>query len=116
MDSKEVSVLSTAAGVSPLKAAKRYSKEEKNKKEIPMPAAFFLYNKNMGGVDVHDQYCSKVFPSMRSKKWTFAVFIRMIQSSLSNAAILANAVRKNEAKKSLKDCYECCLRLSTEKM
>lgn len=103
MDSKEVSILSTAAGVSPLKTARRYSKKEKNKKEIPMPAAFLLYNKNMGGVDVHDQYCSKVFPTMRSKKWTFSIFVRLIQSSLTNAVILKNSVRQKEKKTSMKD-------------
>jgi len=59
-DSKEVSVLSTAAGIQPIKKAKRYSKEMKEKIDIVMPSAFSLYNKYMGGVDLHNQYCSKV--------------------------------------------------------
>jgi len=106
MDSKEVSILSTAAGVSPLKTARTQledaiRKKKKTKKE--MPAAFSVYNKNMGGVDVHDQYCSKAFPTMRSKKWTFSIFVRLIQSSLTNAIILANAVRQKEKKTSMKD-------------
>lgn len=87
MDSKEVSVLSTAAGVQPLKKARRYSKEEKGKVEIGMPHAFSIYNKYMGGVDLHDQYCSKVTPTMRSKKWTWSILLKLIQSSLSNAVI-----------------------------
>jgi len=69
MDSKVVSLLSTAAGSEPKKGVERYSKEKKKMVKIHMPAAFNIYNKFMGGVDIHDQYCSKILPSMRSKKW-----------------------------------------------
>lgn len=100
MDSKEVSLLSTAAGVTPLKEVKRYSKENKSKIDIPMPNAFSMYNKYMGGVDIHDQYCSSLLPSFRSKKWTWPVLLRLIQSSVTNAVLLSNAVRKNEKKAS----------------
>lgn len=100
MDSKEVSMLSTAAGVGSESSVKRYSKEMKKKVEIKMPLAFTTYNKYMGGVDIHDQYCSKASPSMKSKKWTFSVFIRMIESSITNAIILSNAVRPEATKKS----------------
>lgn len=103
MDSKEVSLLSSAAGVTPIKNVKRYSKEHRAKIDIPMPAAFSIYNKHMGGVDLHDQYCSKAFPSMRSKKWTFSIFLRLIQSSLSNAVIISNAVQTENKKTSMKD-------------
>lgn len=103
IDSKEVSILLTTAGVSPMKSVKRYSKEEKVKMDIQMPAAFSVYNKNMGEVDVHNQYCSKAFPAMRSKKWTYSIFIRLIQSSLTNAVILSNAVRVDKKKMSMKD-------------
>ncbi|XP_066598905.1 piggyBac transposable element-derived protein 3-like [Prorops nasuta] len=100
MDSKEVSMLSTAAGVGSESSVKRYSKELKKKVEIKMPLAFTTYNKYMGGVDIHDQYCSKASPSMKSKKWTFSVFLRMIESSIANAIILSNAVRPEKTKKS----------------
>lgn len=103
MDSKEVSLLSTAAGVNPLKNVKRYSKEKKGKDDIPMPDAFSNYNKYMGGVDIHDQYCSALLPIFRSKKWTWVVLMRVIQSSIANAVILYNAVRENKKKMSAKD-------------
>lgn len=60
MDSKQVSVLSTAAGINALKPVKRYSGETRSKVDITMPGAFSFYNKYMGSVDIHDQYCSKV--------------------------------------------------------
>lgn len=68
MDSKKVFLLSTAAGVTPLSTMKRYSREAKEKLEIPFPNAFHLYNKYMGGVDLHDAHCNILQPSIRSKK------------------------------------------------
>lgn len=88
IDSKEVSILSTAAGASPIKPVKRYSKTDHERKEIGFPFAFSLYNKYMGGVDVHDFRCKKVSPSIRSRKWTYAIFVRIIQMSIANAVIL----------------------------
>jgi len=103
MDSKEVLVLSIAAGVQPIKKAKRYSKEMKEKIDIGMPSAFSLYNKYMGGVDLHNQYCSKVAPSIKSRKWTWPILMRLIQSSLSNGLILRNAVCKDKKKMTSKE-------------
>ncbi|XP_058801271.1 piggyBac transposable element-derived protein 3-like [Phymastichus coffea] len=90
MDSKPVSILSTVAGVEPLSSTKRYSKESKSKIEIPFPMANKLYNKHMGGVDLHDGHCSNLMPCLRAKKWTWAMFLRLIQSSLTNALVLHN--------------------------
>lgn len=90
MDSKPFSILSTAAGVEPLSSKKRYSKESKCKTEIPFPRAIQLYNKYMGGVDLHDGHCSNLMPCLRAKKWTWAIFLRLIQSSITNALVLHN--------------------------
>lgn len=92
MDSKPVSVLSTIAGVTPLSSVKRYSKEEKQKIDIPFPKAFTLYNKFMGGVDLYDAHCSNLMPCIRSKKWTWAILMRLVQSSITNATVLRNLV------------------------
>ncbi|XP_018395966.1 PREDICTED: piggyBac transposable element-derived protein 3-like [Cyphomyrmex costatus] len=103
MDSKEVSLLSTAAGVNPLRMMRRYSQEKRSKDDIAMPNAFANYNKHMGGVDTHDQYCSTLLPIFRSKKWTWVVLMRLIQSSISNAVILFNTVQESGKKASAKD-------------
>ena len=90
MDSKPVSLLSTAAGVEPLSTAKRYSKELKSKNDLPFPRAFTLYNKYMGGVDLHDGHCSNLMPCIRAKRWTWPMFLRLIQSSITNALVICN--------------------------
>lgn len=94
-DSKVVSILSTAASVEPLVPVSRYSKKDKRKIEIEFPQAFAVYNLNMGGVDLHDQHCSDLKIHVKGKKWTHAVFNRIIESSLSNAFIIWK-VCKNE--------------------
>lgn len=52
----------------------------------------------MGGVDKHDEHCSNLMPFIRSKKWTWAMLMRLIQSSLTNATVLYNIVREDEKK------------------
>jgi len=98
MDSKPVSIASTAAGITPLSTSKRYSSEARSKTEVLFPQAFHLYNKFMGGVDVHDGHCNNVLPSIRSKKWTWIVFMRLIQASITNALIIFNAAHDGNKK------------------
>ncbi|XP_043472006.1 piggyBac transposable element-derived protein 3-like [Leptopilina heterotoma] len=93
MDSTEVSLLSTAAGVSPIQNVKRYSKDKRSKDDIETPLAFAIYNKYMGGVDIHDQYCGTLLPIFKSKKWTWVILMRLVQSSIANAVILFNTVQ-----------------------
>ncbi|KAL7290369.1 hypothetical protein TKK_0016062 [Trichogramma kaykai] len=103
VDSKPVSILSTAAGITPLSSMKRYSKEQKNKLDLPFPQAFQFYNNNMGGVDLHDFHCSNAMPSIRSKKWTFVIFERLIKASIANATVLINMVSDTNKKIGTKD-------------
>lgn len=103
MDSKPVSVASTAAGITPLLPSKRYSSEARCKTDIPFPQAFHLYNKFMGGVDLHDGYCNNVLPSIRSKKWTWVVFLRFIQASITNSFVIFNAANDKKKKTAIKE-------------
>lgn len=102
-DSKLVSVLSTAAGVTPQTNVFRYNPDQKRKVNIPFPNAFSAYNKFMGGVDIHDMYCNRVLPIIRSKKWTWVIFMRIIQSSITNALVLWNTVCPRNKKYTIKD-------------
>ncbi|XP_066602450.1 piggyBac transposable element-derived protein 3-like [Prorops nasuta] len=77
-----------AAGVEPLLNVKRYSKSLQSKENILFPRAITLYNEFMGGVDMHDGHCSNLMPSIRAKKWTWPMFLRLIQSSLINALVI----------------------------
>jgi len=104
MDSKPVSVVSIAAGVTPLLPSKRYNSQERTKVEIFFPKAFHLYNKFMGGVDLHDGHCNNMLPNIRSKKWTWVVFReRLIQASIVNALVIFNAAGDGENKVGVKD-------------
>jgi len=47
----------------------------------------------MGGVDLHDSHCNYLLPSFRSKKWTWVIFERLIQSAVTNVNVLSNSVR-----------------------
>jgi len=95
-DSKNVSILSTAAGVSPQMPMKRYVKKEHAKKEVNFPNVFSKYNQFMGGVDLHDQHYNRLLPSIRSKKWTWIPFVRILQASATNATVLYNTVREKK--------------------
>lgn len=104
MDSKQVSIASTAAGTTPLLPSQRYSSEQRAKIDIEMPNAFHLYNRYMGGVDLHDGHCNNIMPSIRSKKWTWIIFIRLIQSAIVNSVVLFNAANKGKKKGSKEFC------------
>jgi len=99
IDSKQVSLLSTAAGVSPMTPMKRYSSNTKKRDEYLFPLAFCTYNKNMGGVHLHDYRCKRVPISINAKKWTWPIFCRIIQSSIVNAVVLWNECIEDENKK-----------------
>ncbi|XP_066599933.1 piggyBac transposable element-derived protein 3-like [Prorops nasuta] len=104
MDSKPVSILSTAAGATPIGPVLRRQKSLKDKRELDFPRAFLIYNKFMGGVDLHGQPCNKIEPIIRSKKWTWIIFIRLIQTSITNAVTEYNIANQGEGvKKSIKD-------------
>lgn len=90
MDSKQVSIASSATGVTPMLYLKRYSAKDHSKKSIPFPNAFHVYNRFMGGVDLHDSHCNNVHTFIRSKKWTHVVFIRLIQAAVTNALVIHN--------------------------
>ncbi|OXU31734.1 hypothetical protein TSAR_007911 [Trichomalopsis sarcophagae] len=98
MDSKPVSILSTTAGVHHTAPVDRYDKSEKLNKQLDFPRAFCAYNKNMGGLDIHDQHCNKVLPIFRSKKWTWVIFMRYIQMSITNATVLYNTATANKGR------------------
>lgn len=98
-DSKIVSILTTAVGVTPPAIVSRYNAKEKKRVDIYFPQGFKAYNKSMGGVDLHDQHCNDLRINVSSKKWTWAVFRRIIEASLSNAFVLWSLCVDDEIKK-----------------
>ena len=94
MDSKPVSVLSTEYGDEPKIEMERW--HEKSKQQILFPQAFSKYNTYIGGVDLHDQYCNALMPTICSKKWTWCLFLRLIQADLSNATVKKSFIQMRE--------------------
>ena len=97
-DSKVVSILSTAAGIEPFANVERYCKEEKKKTSIPFPQCFAVYNKYMGGVDLHDHYRHDLKINISSRRWTWQIFKFIIETALSNSVILWNSCNEKEKK------------------
>lgn len=95
-DSKAVSFLSTAAGVTTLQKVGRYEKKARKKVDVEVPAVFKLYNQHMGLVDLQDQHCSDLQIHIGGKKWTWVVLKRFIQMALSNSLILYNLINEKE--------------------
>ena len=75
---------------------KRFSAKEKTKVDSLFPKAFTLYKRYMGGVDLYDAYCSNLMPCIRAKKWTWGIFVRLIQSSLTNTTVLQNMAQEGK--------------------
>ncbi|XP_058802842.1 piggyBac transposable element-derived protein 3-like [Phymastichus coffea] len=103
MDSKPVSVLSTKYGDEPKVEVQRW--HESSKKSILFPQAFSMYNRYMGGVDLHDQHCNALTPTIKSKKWMWCLFVRLIQAALTNSTVIYNKLHP-ELPKGTKDLMQ----------
>lgn len=78
-------------------------KDEQCKKDNSFPIAFSVYNQFIGGADIHDMYCSRILPMIiRFKKWTWVIFMRIIQASITNALVFWNTVCSEDKKFSIK--------------
>ncbi|OXU23116.1 hypothetical protein TSAR_006640 [Trichomalopsis sarcophagae] len=62
----------------------------------------------MGGVDLHDQHCNALMPTIRSKKWTWCLVLRLIQASLANATVIYNKLHPDEKKGSKDIVQDVC--------
>ena len=50
----------------------------------------------MGVIDLHDLHCSNLMSFIRAKKWTWPMFLRFIQSSMTNATVIHNSVHEKK--------------------
>ena len=87
-DNRTVTMASNKHGVEPIQKASRWSKEEKKKVIVDMPASVDVYNRTMGGVDLHDQFVANYRVRIRSKKWWWPLFIWNINSAAVNAWLM----------------------------
>ena len=64
--------------------ANRWSKKERKRIEVPMPKPFKVYNAQMGGVDLFDQFVANYRVRIWSKKWWWPFFALTLNASVVN--------------------------------
>lgn len=84
-DNSIVNLVSNKVGVHPIQTARRWSRAEKKKVDVPQPFLIRHYNRTMGGVDRMDQNIEKYRVGIRSKKWWWSIFIYCIDLSVQQA-------------------------------
>ena len=87
-DNKSVTMMSNTHGVEPMQKVARWSRQEKKKVTVDMPYSVAVYNRTMGGVDLHDQFVASYRIRIRSKKWWWPLFNWTINSAVVNAWLM----------------------------
>ncbi|KAE8737607.1 hypothetical protein FOCC_FOCC016930, partial [Frankliniella occidentalis] len=78
LDNKPVHIVTTLSGVEPLGSVQRYDKKTKTRREVPIPNAVQLYNKSMGGVDLHDMLVELYRCPTRARRWYMSLISYML--------------------------------------
>lgn len=91
-DNKEVTIATNFDQIEPTHPVKRWRKgvQGKNKGEGPhvtvqQPNVLYNYNKNMGGVDLHDNAALNYRINIRSKKWYWPLWTNALNPAVVNA-------------------------------
>ena len=84
-DNAAVTLISSCHGVQPLGTAKRWSRKEKKRIEVPQPFVISQYNKFMIGVDRFDQNNNHLRIAVGGKKWYWPVTTWLLDTAVSNA-------------------------------
>ncbi|XP_036337526.1 piggyBac transposable element-derived protein 3-like, partial [Rhagoletis pomonella] len=84
-DNNMVCLISNFAGLAPIHAVKRYSRQQKKNIQVEQPHLINMYNANMGGVDRSDQNISLYRISIRGKKWYNCLLGHCIDMAIQNA-------------------------------
>lgn len=87
-DNKSVLLLSTCMGSEPVGTCKRWSKEKKEKIDVPQPAVVKAYNMHMGGIDLCDRFMAYYRCTLRTKKWPLRVFSHFIDLIIVNCWVM----------------------------
>ena len=70
-----VYTLQQISQILPLNNVKRWSRELKKRNDVPQPKLIHLYNQQIGGVDLFDQFLAKYRPTIKSKRWYWPIVI-----------------------------------------
>ena len=78
-------MLSSLAGIEPQDKAKRWDRTKKEHILVPRPAIVQLYNRNMGGVDLHDMLTALYKYPIKSRRWYLYIFWHTITIAVVNS-------------------------------
>lgn len=84
-DNSVVTLLSNCHGIEPVTKVKRYSNKIKQIIDIECPNIVRAYNKRMGSTDVFNKDTNRLRIGIRGKKWWWALFTWLIDTSIVNA-------------------------------
>ena len=87
-DNKNVTVLSSDAGVEPVQKVKRYDRTSKKKVDVKCPNVIREYNGKMGGIDKSDMLTHLYKTPMRARRWYLRIFGYTLDLCVCNAWIL----------------------------
>lgn len=113
-DNNIVTIGTNHGFLQPLHKVKRFSRSEMKKIAIDQPNILMDYNKNMGGVDMHDNGVANYRIKIRGKKWWWPLFTNCLDSCLVNAwkiyniANPKNKITQLEFKSSVVRCLMKC--------
>jgi hypothetical protein len=83
-DNSLVTMITNYDCIQPMAKVKRWSKEQKEKIDVPQPRLFAAYNNAMGGVDLLDQAVNNYRVTMQGKKWWWPLWTHMLNVSVVN--------------------------------
>ncbi len=95
-DNSVVTLASNCDCVLPTQNVSRWSKQQKERIQVPQPQMIAEYNKFMGGTDRMDQNISKYRMSIRSKKFYWPLFAFGIEVCIQNAWQLNRATENTQ--------------------
>lgn len=95
-DNSVVTMATNCESARPNVMVKRYNRKEKREISIPQPNMIAMYNKYMGGVDLHDNAVANYRINIGGKKWWWPLYINAIDSAIVNAWKLHRIVYKEK--------------------
>lgn len=95
-DNAEVTIATNYDSLEPYKNVRRWSKESHRYITVSQPKFLHTYNKEMGGVDLHDNGVANYRVRIRGRKWWWPIWINCLGSAIVNAWKLHIIVAKYE--------------------
>ena len=87
-DNRSVCLASSYATSYPVQKCKKFNKKSKNYDDVDIPHIVHMYNKHMGGVDLHDQMMAYYRMAFRSRKYYLRLVFHMIDMCVINSRLL----------------------------